>query len=134
MNKLKILYDGHCYVCHKEIQHYLKLDAKHGRLVGVDISLPRFNAEDYCLTAEQVNLELYSIDEDANVFKGIDTFIEIWKRVSPYNKLTFIFTNKLTRPGFDAAYYIFAHYIRKWLPKRKCAHGQCDFNGPWHKK
>lgn len=128
MKKLTILFDGHCFVCYKEIQHYLKLDRKNALLNGVDISQNEFKAEDYGLTREQVNLELYSLDEDGNVFKGIDTFIEIWKRVSPYNKFTFIFTNKITRPGFDAGYYVFAHYIRKWLPKRKCGHGYCELD------
>jgi len=124
MEKLKVLYDGKCHVCYREIQHYLKKDKKN-LLEAIDISDPNFNASDFGLTEAQVNLELYSIDDSGNVFKAIDSFIEIWKRVPPYNMLIPVFENKFLRKGFDLGYIVFARHIRPNLPKRK-AHDHCS--------
>jgi predicted DCC family thiol-disulfide oxidoreductase YuxK len=125
MNELKILYDGKCHLCFKEIQHYLKKD-QIGLLKGIDISDPKFDAAEFNLTEEQVNLELYSIDAEGNKYKAIDTFLEIWKRVPPYQYAIPIINQRLMRKGFDLAYFVFSRYIRPKLPKRKCGHGYCE--------
>ncbi len=125
--KLTIFYDGACHLCFREVKHYLKLDKKNV-LVPVDISSDSFHAKDYGLDEKEVNLHMHSINEEGQVFKGIDTFIEIWKRVPFYHYLVPAFENEKLRPLVNLGYNIFAKEIRPRLPKRKCANGVCALN------
>jgi predicted DCC family thiol-disulfide oxidoreductase YuxK len=124
MNQLTLLFDGKCVLCHKEIEHYLKLDEQ--KLIKpVDISISSFKASDYGLEDSAVNLHMHAIDEDNNVHIGVDSFIEIWKRIPKYRFLIPIFENRILRPAINGGYNIFAKYIRPKLPKRKCNTESC---------
>ncbi len=125
MEKLTVLYDGNCPVCYKEILHYKKKDAS-GLLMCIDIAHPDFKIEDYGLDIDEVNLKLHAIDESGNVYTGIDTFIEIWKRIPGFDFFTKITQNTFLRPIFDVFYISFAKYIRPNLPKRGCHSGHCE--------
>ncbi|MCR9205699.1 MAG: DCC1-like thiol-disulfide oxidoreductase family protein [Halobacteriovoraceae bacterium] len=122
---MTVFYDGKCIVCFKEISHYKKLD-KHKLLRTIDISASDFEASDYGLDSKQVNLNIHSIDARGNVFTGVGTFSEIWKRIDPYSKLAFILENQKLKPLFNIGYKTFAHYIRPNLPKRKCNNESCE--------
>jgi len=124
MKPLKVFYDGACVLCHKEIMHYKKQD-DWDLLDLIDISAPGFKASDYGLIDEKVKLHMHSIDSNGTVFTGVDTFIEIWRRVPPYTLLIPFFRNKYLRPGINVSYNIFAKHIRPRLPKRDCENGAC---------
>lgn len=119
MNKLKVFHDGACHLCYREIKHYLKIDKK-GLIEAIDITDANFKASDYGLDAVEVDISIHTIDDAGNVFKGIDSFIEIWKRVPPYQYLIPIFNNHILRPLFDRLYILFARQVRPRLPKRNC--------------
>jgi predicted DCC family thiol-disulfide oxidoreductase YuxK len=125
MEKLTVLYDGKCPLCYKEILHYKKKDSK-DLLKCIDITHPDFKIDDYGLQIEAVNLKLHSIDESGTVFTGIDTFLEIWRRIPGFSLFTKVAQNKFMRPTFDVFYIIFAKYIRPKLPKRDCDSGYCE--------
>ncbi len=122
MNKLKVLYDGECYVCYAEMKQYKIFDKKN-KIEMVNIKDSQFDAHHYGLKDEEVNLHMHAIDEEGNVFKGVDSFIEIWKRIPIFTPFSVLMNNKLVKPFFKINYYLFAKYIRKKLPKRKCEHG-----------
>ena len=123
---LKILYDGQCPLCYREIHHYLKKDPA-GTLEGVDITSDLFKAENYGLTETAVNLELHAIDEDGRIHKAIDSFIEIWKRLPmPYPLWAKIVNTPGIRSLADFGYIIFAQHIRPRLPKRSCPDDSCQ--------
>lgn len=126
MSKLTILYDGACVVCNKEVMHYLKFD-KSKKIVPVDISAPSFRADIYGLTDDAVNLHMHAIDDAGKVFIGVETFIQIWKRIPKYKWLIPIFENRLLRPSIDFGYDVFARHIRPRLPKRDCENGTCSY-------
>lgn len=119
MKTLKILYDGRCHICYKEIQMYKKRDKKN-LLVLIDITQDGFDASDYGLTEKEVNDYLYTIDDSGEMYKGVDSFIEIWKRVPPYHRLIPLFNNFIIKPPVKIGYHVFAMYIRPNLPKRSC--------------
>ncbi len=121
---LKILFDGACRVCHKEVSHYADLD-KESQLELVDISSENFNASEFGLCNRAVNLHMHAIDEQGKVYVGIDSFIEIWKRLPRYKILIPVFENKYLRPSLNKGYDIFAHHIRPRLPKRGCDDSVC---------
>lgn len=124
MNKLTLLYDGNCVVCDKEVQHYLRLD-KQEFIIPINIASNTFSASDYGLVDEDVNLHMHAIEEDGTVYKGVDTFVAIWKRIPKYKFLIPVFENKLLRPTIDLGYDFFAKHIRKRLPKKNCDNGAC---------
>ena len=123
--KLTIFFDGKCIVCFEEIKHYKKLD-KLQLIKTIDISASDFDAADFGLDETQVNINMHAINENGEVFVGVDTFAEIWKRISLYNNLSFILENRKFRPLFDIGYKTFANYIRPNLPKRKCHNNYCE--------
>lgn len=124
MDKLRILYDGRCHLCYREIQHYLKKD-KNQLIDAIDISSNDFDPSSYNLSFDEVNLHLHTIDSQNNIYKGIDAFIQIWSRLPMYHYIIPIFSNKILRPLWDLQYEVFAKYIRQNLPKRKCQNGHC---------
>ncbi len=129
MEKLKIFYDGKCHLCYREVYHYAKID-KNNRLALIDISDQKFAAKDYNLSDQEVQLHLHVQDEQGQYFKGVDAFIEIWKRLPQYRFLIPIFNNGLLKPGWKFAYNLFAKHIRPKLPKRNCIDGACSINHP----
>ncbi len=117
VKKIKILVDGSCIVCNYEMLHYIRIAPE--AFEYVDIAHPNFDATKYGLTKEIVNLELHLIDEQDRKIKGVDAFLEIWRRIPRYRFLATI----VGLPGMyqyaKFCYWIFARWIRPWLPKRK---------------
>ena len=124
-SSLKLFYDGECYLCFHEVNHYKKND-KDNSLILVDISHPDFDAQKYQLDPHQVKVNMHSMDESGKLFVGVDTFLEIWRRIKPYHLLVPIINNKVIRPLADISYRIFADHIRPKLPKRKCNNDRCQ--------
>ena len=124
---LKVFYDGSCIVCAAEIELYLRKD--HGdRLVAIDISSPDFEPAPYRISLTEFMHQLYAIDQDGQVFKGIDSFWAIWQAF-PTSTIYGIMgrviqlplVNRLARIG----YWLFAR-VRPYLPKRhQCESGTC---------
>lgn len=126
MGPLRVFYDGKCIICYREIQHYLKLD-KSKSIIAIDIAGPSFNADKYGLNETEINIHIHSMDDSGQVFTGVDTFFEIWKRVPPYSRTAFLLKSKKVRPLLDVGYKVFAHHIRPRLPKRKCEDDYCSY-------
>lgn len=123
--QLTVFYDGKCNVCFREIKHYRKLDKKN-LLKTIDVSASDFDATKYGLENEKVQLIMHAKDANGIVYTGVDTFAEIWKRVTPYNKISFVLESKTLRPLFDIGYKLFAYQIRPRLPKRQCDDDSCE--------
>ncbi|MEI6305810.1 MAG: DUF393 domain-containing protein [Deltaproteobacteria bacterium] len=127
---LKVFYDGSCIVCAAEIEHYLRKD--HGeKLVAIDISSPDFNPAPYQISLTDFMHHLHAIDQDDQVFKGIDSFWAIWQAFptsTVYGIMGRIIqlplVNRLARVG----YWLFAR-VRPYLPKRNhCDSGTCSIH------
>jgi len=125
MKQLTVFYDGACVLCHNEIHEYKSRDSKN-LLNIIDISDINFNAENFSLDNDEINLHMHCIDIDGTIYTGVDAFIEIWKRVPPYNLIVPILKKKPVRFSVDIGYFIFANFIRKRLPKRKCTSDACQ--------
>lgn len=126
MARFKVYYDGKCRVCSHEIEFYRKKPGA-SEIDWIDISLPGFNAQ-----LEEVNpLEVLRVfhvrDESGQLVKGVDGFIEIWKRLPDLK--AWVKASQL--PGARAlmrmGYRIFVR-IRPFLPRKKddCSDGYCD--------
>ncbi len=125
--EFKIFYDGACYLCSTEIDHYRKKDTT-VPFDFVDISSAQFNAASYGLNPKQVNLEMHVQCEDGTIRKGVDAFLEIWRRIPSYQKWAWALERNWIKPVLDVGYFCFAR-VRPFLPKRKgaeCKTGACD--------
>jgi len=117
----KVFYDGACYLCSTEINHYRKKDTS-VPFEYIDISAPNFSAVEYGLDEKQVNQEMHIQCEDGKVHTGVEAFLEIWRRIPNYNKLAWALDRNWIKPVLRIGYHGFAT-IRPYLPKRK---GSCD--------
>lgn len=125
MSNLKVFYDGACTVCYREMKHYMNKDSNN-LLDFIDISSKLFDANEYGLNEEEIKIHIHTMNQDGKIFKGVDSFIEIWKRIPNHQPLASIFSNEKVRPFADMGYNIFANYIRPNLPKRKCEDNSCN--------
>ena len=116
-SKLKLLYDGTCVVCHKEISYYKKYD-KNNILKLVDISSQEFKAQDYSLTEVEVNKFFHVIDETGNILVGVEAFVKIWRELEGFESWYKVGGSKIARPFLNLGYFFFIH-IRPYLPKRQ---------------
>lgn len=117
MNKLTVFYDGSCIACDTEINHYKKID-RLGLLEIVDITSPTFSVEEYKLDSKLVNESMHTVDANGNVYRGVDSFIQIWARIPSYHFFKSVAQIKPLRPFFDLCYKGFARHIRPRLPKK----------------
>jgi predicted DCC family thiol-disulfide oxidoreductase YuxK len=126
MSELKIFFDGKCVVCDAEINHYLKLDSDKN-LKAIDITSPSFSANDYGLDDKEIHIHMHAIDDKGNIYTGVDSFREIWRRLPYYNKLVPLSEVDILKPAYNLGYSIFAKYIRPNLPKKKCDSDYCNY-------
>lgn len=124
---MRVFYDGSCYVCATEIEHYLKEDHA-GRLLAVDISAPDFDPEPFRISLDAFMYELHAIDMNGRIYRGVEAFWAIWQAFpasTVYGIMGAIITMPLINPAARLLYNGFAR-IRPYLPKRhNCSSGTC---------
>lgn len=123
-NKVKVFYDGACYLCTLEINTYRKKD-KHQRIHFVDISRTEFNAAKEGLDPREVKRLFHVKDVDGEIVSGVDAFIIIWQNIDSFNFLARLARFKLIKIAMEAGYVIFVK-VRPFLPKRKCETDACN--------
>lgn len=125
-----MFYDGSCIVCATEIEHYLRKD--HGeKLVAVDISSPDFEAAPYQISIADFMHQLHAIDQDRQVFTGVDSFWAIWQAFPTstiFGLMGRIIQLPVVKQLARICYWLFAR-IRPYLPKRhQCESGTCSIH------
>jgi predicted DCC family thiol-disulfide oxidoreductase YuxK len=77
---LKLLYDGACPLCQREIA-FLKKRAVKGRVIFVDISDPNFTSrENQGIDYKTAMTEMHAIDAQGNVLVGVPAFAALYAR------------------------------------------------------
>ena len=123
----QVFYDGACYLCSTEIDHYKKKISS-VPIEYIDISNPIFKASECGLDEKQLQLKMHVRCEDGTVKTGVDAFMQIWRRIPAYQKLSWALDREWIKPFLRIGYFIFAR-IRPYLPKKKkgaCDTGRCD--------
>lgn len=132
---IKVFYDGSCFVCSTEIEHYLGLDHG-GKLLAVDISTADFDPELFGISLGAFMSELHAIDTSGRIYRGVEAFWAIWQAFPPatvYGLLGAIITMPLVNRAARLLYKGFAR-IRRYLPKRHtCRGGTCRIDGKSHR-
>lgn len=124
MEKVTLFYDAKCAVCAVEVEVYRKMD-KDNRLTYVDITSPNFDASKVTIPEDRLNKYFNIQLEDGTFVEGVDSFIEIWKRIPKLNFAAKLASFKPIHFVMHLGYLVFAE-VRPYLPKRKCVDGYCD--------
>lgn len=123
--KLKIYFDGACYLCSSEMNHYRKKDLKKN-FDFIDISQANFDASSEGLDPEKVMKIMHVKDAQGKIYTGVDAFLEIWKLLPWYKQLVPIAQLYGVKQLLCFGYIVFAHF-RKYLPKKsqQCSNNRC---------
>lgn len=113
----KVYFDGACHLCSREINHYRKF-SNHPVLEFIDIADPKFSAVAEGLDPVRVNREMHVRDEAGALHYGVDAFIELWRILPGYQRLSRWAKMPGINPILQVGYHAFAR-LRPYLPKRK---------------
>ena len=124
--QIKLLYDGQCPLCSREIRFLERLDRGRGRIQFEDIAAPRFDPGVYGLDASQVMARIHGVLPDGTVIEGVEVFRRAYAAVG----LGWLLAP--TRwPGLrglaDRAYRAFARNRLRWTGRASaCEEGRCQ--------
>ncbi len=118
--EFKLLYDGDCPLCKREVTGLRRLDRGRGWLALEDIAAPGFDAFRYGLDPERVMARIHGVLPDGRVVEGMEVFRRAYGAVG----LGWLLAP--TRwPGlrrlFDAAYRFFARNRLRWTGRADAA-------------
>lgn len=72
--EIRVLFDGGCPLCAREIRALTRLDRGCGRIDFEDIAAPGFDAARYGLTARDVMDRIHAVLPDGRVVEGMEVF------------------------------------------------------------
>ncbi|MFL2801617.1 MAG: thiol-disulfide oxidoreductase DCC family protein [Paracoccaceae bacterium] len=119
LNTIKIYFDGNCGLCSKEINYYKKIDKKN-IFKWVDIYTYDTVLKKYGIIKSEALMELHALDENGKMYKGVDSFILIWKNLSFFWSILGILVS------FYPIYIIAKFAYRKFAIQRFNKLGYCD--------
>ncbi|NBC10322.1 MAG: DUF393 domain-containing protein [Planctomycetes bacterium] len=77
---IKVLYDGQCPLCRRELAMLRRLD-KHERIAAEDIADPAFDASRYGLTYAQAMGRIHGILPDGTIVRDVEVFRRLYRAV-----------------------------------------------------
>jgi len=123
--RIKMLYDGQCPLCKREVRVVTKHD-KRGAIEPVDIASEGFDAQALGLTLPAVHARMHAILPDGRVVTGMEAFRQIYDAIGM--GWLWKWTGwPILRPIFDVLYAGFAR-VRPRLQRKsnRCDDGACD--------
>ncbi len=124
--EFKLLYDGECPLCMREVAMLRRLDRGRGRLALEDIAGRGFDATRYGLDQRTVMARIHGVLPDGQVVEGMEVFRRAYRAVG----LGWLLAPSAW-PGlrrlFDAAYRLFARNRLRWTGRSDaCEGGRCE--------
>ena len=106
---IKVLYDGKCGLCNKEITYYKKI-ANSKRFRWLDIANNPKDLKEFNIKQSDALLYLHAFDSKNQKYIGVDAFILIWKNLTYWRFLAFIVSFPIIKSLLSLIYKKFAHY------------------------
>ncbi len=103
--EIRVLYDGACPLCTREIRALRRLDRGRGRISFVDIA--GFDPAPYGMRYETLRSRIHAVLPDGTLLDGVEVFRRLYRAVGLGWLLAPTGWPGL-RPLFDAAYRVFA--------------------------
>ena len=107
----KVYYDENCYVCSLEINTIRKKGEACG-IEFIDISSPDFAFADRDYESEMCG------EFEGEETIGIETFRLMYEKMG-FKKSVAFSRLPVVRNAFNFGYYVFAHWVRPYLPKKQ---------------
>jgi predicted DCC family thiol-disulfide oxidoreductase YuxK len=124
--QIRVLYDGECPLCSREVRFLERRDRGRGRIQLEDIARPDFDPTLHGLDARQVMARIHGVLPDGSVVEGVEVFRRAYAAVG----LGWLLAP--TRwPGLrwlaDFAYRVFARNRLRWTGRESaCEEGRCQ--------
>ena len=124
--EIKVLYDGDCPLCSREVDMLRRKDRGRGGIDFEDISAEDFDASIYGLTSETVMARIHGVLPGGEVIEGL----EVFRRA--YSAVGMGWLMAPTRwPGVrqiaEAGYRVFARNRLRWTGRKDaCQDGTCS--------
>lgn len=121
---IKLLYDGECPLCVREVQLLRRLNRK-GKLALEDIAAPDFDASRYQRTFEELMGSIHGVLPDGQLITGMEVFRRAYAAVG-LGMLGAPTAWPVLRPAFDKLYELFArNRLRITGRGHVCMNGRC---------
>lgn len=79
--QIKLLYDGACPLCAREIRFLERRDAGRGRIQFEDIADPAFDPTEYGLEMRDLMARIHAILPNGTVLEGLEVFRQVYTAV-----------------------------------------------------
>ncbi len=123
--EIRILFDGDCPLCRREIGMLERMDAGRGRIGFEDIAAPDFDASVYGLEQRAVHERIHGLLADDSVVEGVEVFRRAYSAVG-LGWLVAPTRWPILRAVFDALYRVFARNRLRITGRRlECEGGSC---------
>ncbi|XP_056588266.1 uncharacterized protein LOC130408837 [Triplophysa dalaica] len=125
-NAVRVLYDGGCPICVKEIVFLQFLQRNRTDKVDfVDISLTEYDESRFeGVSYETAMVEMTVIDENNKIHRGVPAFAVMYSAVG-MGWLGRLISSPIIRPLMDRAYGVFARNRLRWTGRENCTTGRC---------
>lgn len=121
----KLLYDGECPLCLREVRLLERLNRKGGRLALEDIAAPDFDATRYGRTFDELMGQIHGVLPTGQLVTGMEVFRRSYAAAG-WGALVGFTGWPVLRPVFDAAYRWFArNRLRLTGRSHVCESGRC---------
>jgi len=121
----KLLYDGDCPLCMREVRLLQKLDRRKGRLVLEDIAAPDFSADRYGRSFDELMGQIHGVLPNGQLVTGMEVFRRSYTAAG-WGALVGFTSWPLLRPLCDALYTWFAkNRLRLTGRGHVCEAGRC---------
>ena len=121
---VRVLFDGECPLCAREIAALRRLDRGRGRIAFEDIAAPGFDPGRYGLDHAAVMARIHGVLPDGTVIEGVEVFRRLYAAVG-LGWLVAPTRWPLLRPLCDAAYRWFAGNRLRLTGRPACESGHC---------
>lgn len=121
----RVLYDGACPLCAREVDMLRRRDAGRGRLDLEDIAAPGFDPARYGTTLHDLMARIHGVLPDGTLVEGVEVFRRAYAAVG-LGWLVAPTRWPLLRPLFDAGYRWFARNRLRLTGRREaCTTDRC---------
>lgn len=127
--QIRVLFDGDCPLCSREIRFLKRLDRGRGRIDFEDIADPCFDSGIYGLDTGDVIARIHGVLPDGTVVHGMEVFRRAYAAVGIGWLMAPTGWPGLRRLA-DLAYRIFARNRLRWTGRScPCKRGSCEAAG-----
>jgi predicted DCC family thiol-disulfide oxidoreductase YuxK len=128
--QIRVLHDGDCPLCSREVRFLEKRDGGSGRIAFEDIADPAFDPGKYGLDAGQLMARIHGVLPDGTVVEGVEVFRRAYGAVGLGWLLAPTRWPGLRRLA-DGAYRLFARNRLRWTGRASaCEAGRCQVIAP----